>query len=741
MKLRTKLFLGVGLLLFAMAIIMYIVPTIFIRKDVYKAAESIHDLLIKDHQQLVRSQQIWLEEVLEYIKQNNDSLLFMLYEDPQFRTKIAFNGHNNGEVWIALAHIINYDPSIRFVQAHAPGIKKAAVISPGSTALYPIEKLTRENGSLLLSFSPEEGEQEPRVFVGIPLPKEIQSDEGYTLYALVNPQNAVEELAEVHEEIAKLTPQLMKKKMSETAKLEQAASETTAALEWAIKNDMIRELTPLYVEGLAQSKAGEPIVPEGLARVDQSGHGYVILTQEIYSTETSFDDVSYYEQHSPKKGDPPIAAGAVLVTEPREDSAYIGNTMFLDETYLTIASPLALLGQQLALSSNKMIILQVKQTFWLGYDENGSKLSQKAIRQLLASQAFGQEKGTVAADNKEFYFSKIASLENGDLLFYDFHSLGGEESIVSTLLTLEDNLSSRISMQLSLIALGTMILVLLFIGRIGFTVIYPITKLASATQFVVAGRYAEVVLPDVADRKDEVAILTRSFADMVVGLQEREKIRGVLDKVVSKDVADEILRTQIHLGGEDRVVTMLFCDIRGFTELSAHFSPQKTIQILNVCMTKVSRVIEGEGGVIDKYVGDEVMAIYGAPTTHPDHALRAISSGMLIIETLKKWNQERAAAGEPLVEMGIGIHTGLVVAGNMGAEDRLNYTVVGAHVNLAARLCEVAKPNQLIVSAATLAEPNIEASFYAQALPPISLKGFSEPVPIYEIIGFKWEES
>jgi adenylate cyclase len=214
----------------------------------------------------------------------------------------------------------------------------------------------------------------------------------------------------------------------------------------------------------------------------------------------------------------------------------------------------------------------------------------------------------------------------------------------------------------------------------------------------------------------------------------------VLDKVVSKDVAEEILKTKIQLGGEDRIVTMLFCDIRGFTGLTASLTPQKTIEILNACMTKVSRVIEGEGGVIDKYVGDEVMALFGAPAAHPDHALRAVSAGMLIVETLKKWNQARVESGELALEMGIGVHTGLVVVGNMGAEDRLNYTVLGSNVNLAARLCAVAKPYQLIISEATLREPKVAQFFYTNPLPPITLKGFSEPVQIYEITGFKWED-
>ncbi|MFC2049424.1 adenylate/guanylate cyclase domain-containing protein [Chlamydiota bacterium] len=741
MKLRTKLFLGVGLLLFAMAIIMYIVPTFFIRADIRKAADSIHNLLIKEHQQHVRSQKIWLEDVLWHTKENNDAKLLYLYDDPNLTAQLTFSEKNNDPaVWKALSHLIGYDPSIGFAQVHAPALKKSAALSPGSTTLYSIEKSTQENGLVLLSLLASEGEKEGQAFIGLPLPQEFQTELDYTLYALVNPQNAVEELAEVHEEITQLMPETVKKKLSSIVPWKGAENQGSS-FSWAVKVDMIRVLTPFYAAGLAKSKKGGVVVPQGLARIDAKGHGYVVLSQEIFLAEPQFDDAAYFQKHQPTAEMAPLAYGNVILTLSSDDSAYVGNTLLVNGTYLTLASPLGMVTHQLALASNRIILLQVNQNFWLGYDAEGHQLSTKVIDQILSTKALKGQEGNVTWGDQEFYFTRFATSEEGALVFYDFRPLAEEQSIVNTLLSLEKRLSNRISMQLSLIALGTILLVLLFIGRLGFTIIYPVTQLANATQFVAAGRYGEVVLPDMGSRKDEVAILTRSFADMVRGLQDREKIRGVLDKVVSKDIADEILRTQIHLGGEDRIVTMLFGDIRKFTEFSAHFPPQKTIQVLNACMTKVSRVIEGEGGIIDKYVGDEVMALYGAPTVHPDHALRAISSGMLIIETLKKWNEERVAAGEPPVEMGIGIHTGLVMVGNMGAEDRLNYTVVGANVNLAARLCEVAKPNQLIVSAATLAEPNIEASFNVNTLPPISLKGFAEPVPIYEIISFKWEEA
>lgn len=303
-----------------------------------------------------------------------------------------------------------------------------------------------------------------------------------------------------------------------------------------------------------------------------------------------------------------------------------------------------------------------------------------------------------------------------------------------------DRILVKVSMQIFLVNILALFGSLLVLARIASNITRPLAQLARETEKIGAGRYDDIHLEEMEERKDEIATLSLAVDEMFQGILEREKIRGVLNKVVSKDIAEEFLRSAPHLGGEDRVVSILFSDIRDFTHLSEDLTPQQTIEILNMCMTKMSRVIEGEGGVIDKYVGDEIMALYGAPIRHPDHALRAISSAMLMIETLKTWNKERRSQSLPVVEMGVGIHTGLVVAGNMGAEDRLNYTVIGANVNLAARLCQGACPLEILISKATLDEPGVADAFFVEPLEPIVFKGFSEAVDCYRVVGFRWDK-
>lgn len=277
---------------------------------------------------------------------------------------------------------------------------------------------------------------------------------------------------------------------------------------------------------------------------------------------------------------------------------------------------------------------------------------------------------------------------------------------------------------------------LIFLARIAGRVTKPIVLLAKATEEMEKGRYENIVLPTLGDKTDEISTLSHGFEKMVLALKDREKIRGVLNKVVSKEVASEILKSRVELGGEERVVTILFSDIRGFTKMTENIQPRTLITLMNTYLSEMCHIIDEQGGVVDKFVGDEVMALYGAPLECQDQAIKAITSALWMVKSLKNTNEKRDIHGLPHVEIGIGIHTGNVVAGNVGSETRLNYTVLGANVNLASRLCSVAKGMQILVSEETLKAPFVQETYLYEELAPVSLKGIATPVKIFEIKGF-----
>jgi class 3 adenylate cyclase len=256
----------------------------------------------------------------------------------------------------------------------------------------------------------------------------------------------------------------------------------------------------------------------------------------------------------------------------------------------------------------------------------------------------------------------------------------------------------------------------------------PVRALVAATGRVARGEYET----EVAVRsQDEIGTLARAFNDMTRGLRLKERYRSVLDKVVSPEVAEELMKGDVDLGGENREVSVLFADIRGFTALTAGMEPQAVIGLLNECMERLSAAVEKEAGVVDKYVGDELMAVFGAPAHQADHALRAVRAAVRMRRAIGRLNEVRTARGEPSIGLGIGINTGRAVAGNMGSSDRLNYTVLGETVNLASRLCGGARAGEILVTGSTVggAGPTVHAS----SLGGRSFKGFSNEVEVFSV--------
>ncbi len=262
----------------------------------------------------------------------------------------------------------------------------------------------------------------------------------------------------------------------------------------------------------------------------------------------------------------------------------------------------------------------------------------------------------------------------------------------------------------------------------------PVLALAEHTRHIAAGDYERRI--DLA-REDELGQLAQAFNAMSAGLAERDRVRDLLDKNVSPEVAAQLLRDGAALGGEEREVTILFADLRGFTTLSEQLSPHALLTLLNRYLDRMSAAIERHGGVIDKFIGDEVMALFGAPLAQRDSADRALAAAVAMRVALAELNRELAAEGRPALANGIGVNTARVVAGNIGSHRRLNYSVIGDGVNIAARLQTLTRNAafgaDVITSAATRAALREPAAFSLRALGTVPVKGRSEPVEIFAV--------
>jgi adenylate cyclase len=249
----------------------------------------------------------------------------------------------------------------------------------------------------------------------------------------------------------------------------------------------------------------------------------------------------------------------------------------------------------------------------------------------------------------------------------------------------------------------------------------PIVSVRQALAKIEAGDL-DVSVP-VYDGTD-VGLLQAGFNRMAAGLREREEIRDLFGRHVGVDVARQALEEGVELGGEQRDVAVLFIDLVGSTQLAAKRSPAEVVEVLNCFFAVVVDVVEGDGGFINKFAGDAALAIFGAPAPLADRQARALHAARTVAE--------QVARELPEVDFGVGVTSGITVAGNVGATSRLEYTVIGDPVNEAARLAEVAKtlPGRVAASADVVTAAGGEADLWSAA-EETTLRGRESPTRIF----------
>jgi adenylate cyclase len=277
-------------------------------------------------------------------------------------------------------------------------------------------------------------------------------------------------------------------------------------------------------------------------------------------------------------------------------------------------------------------------------------------------------------------------------------------------------------------ALCALLLGLLFARRLT----RPISALTGAVVRVADGDLSQS-LP--VRSRDEVGVLTRAFNEMVEGLRQRDFIRNAFGRYVSPEVAKTLLESPdgLRLGGHKREITVLMSDLRGYTRFAERGDPAGVMEVLNDYLGHMAEIVIAHGGTINEFIGDAIFAVFGAPVEHADHAERAAATALAMQRANAELNRANAARGRPSFGMGIGLHTGEAVVGNIGSEQRTKYAVVGAAVNLAARVEGCTVGGQILMTTATFER----LADLAEVMPPVSveLKGLAAPVALYELRG------
>jgi len=280
-----------------------------------------------------------------------------------------------------------------------------------------------------------------------------------------------------------------------------------------------------------------------------------------------------------------------------------------------------------------------------------------------------------------------------------------------------------ISLLAGAVALGVGLLLARHVTR-------PVAALTRGVARVAAGDLSQA-LP--VRSHDEVGLLTLAFNGMLEGLRQRDFIRDTFGRYVSPEVAQTVLDSPggLRLGGEKRQVTVLMSDLRGYTRFVEQGDPTVVVEVLNRYLGRMTDIIVEHGGTINEFMGDGIVAFFGAPLAMPDHAVRAAACAIAMQTALEEVNQGQTDRGLPRLEMGIGLNTDVAIVGNVGSEKRAKYTAVGTAINLASRVEACTVGGQVLLSPYTYDR----IRDLAEVGPPIpvEVKGIREPLLLYEL--------
>lgn len=711
--LRSKLFINVGFILIIVAVMNDILPEFRIRGKVDQMATFLdkHIESIEDKMRKFTSFFVLYNLTQGAVNLEGMSTLIQSQET---------NLEGYGSLFGTAGEIVSYNPQVSFLRLQNK--QEDVKLRVRDVPLYAPQVMPYKNGMFFVRI-----EGKP-LYIAVPSAEQVfflfneehLRNTPDSFFAHLSP-DLKEDLLLAQKELGQHQPgsfQNLHEKMPPFSE-EMTAEDIWKFLfwnesQWLEKIALIHELCLWHEKGFSFPLSG--ILSMNL----NQNEGLAILSDELLITQPGGPEV------------PEDALKLVLLTFGKEPDCELVKKIRLHSPKgeeITIGFSISSMVKKMARLSQKPILLT-----WdgppLGYTSTGEYFNPGA--EGFPFQTIEEQGVSFVTWRGERYVPHEISLKNAHitLMTPEIEALATQRFLM--------NLKNQLSVTLTFSLLGATLLsfgiALALLHRTARKIAQPLDLVCKAAEELGSGKYEGIELPKQRADTEEVHLLIESFKKMVSALKDRDKIRGILNKAVSKEVTEQLLNHDIELGGEDKVLTMLFSDIRNFTKCAEHLEPQMLIQRLNSYLTRMCRIIDQTKGVVDKFVGDGIMALYGAPLPMENHPIHAITAALKMLQELRAWNEESGQG--PRFEVGIGIHTGNVCVGNMGAENRQNYTVIGANVNLASRLCGFAKPMQILISEETKKAFGVEKTFKIKALEPATLKGIDHPVPIFEVTGF-----
>lgn len=284
---------------------------------------------------------------------------------------------------------------------------------------------------------------------------------------------------------------------------------------------------------------------------------------------------------------------------------------------------------------------------------------------------------------------------------------------------------------------GIVISVALFLSFLfSMTVTSPIEKLAELIKLVAKGNF-DVKAKLVVKTNDEVRDLAVAFDNMTEGLKERDKVKNLFSKFHGSTIAEDLIKNDIGVGGTRKDVTVFFADIRGFTKFSEGHTPEEVVSMLNEYFGRMVKIINKHGGVVDKFIGDAIMAVWGAPHTTVMDTHNAVQACLDMRVSLNELNQIRRQRGQSDIMIGMGLHCGPAISGTIGSEERMEYTVIGDTVNMSSRIEASTKAFGADLLISEDIYNKVGAEFMMEQAGTAEVKGKAEPLKLFKVRGYR----
>ena len=229
---------------------------------------------------------------------------------------------------------------------------------------------------------------------------------------------------------------------------------------------------------------------------------------------------------------------------------------------------------------------------------------------------------------------------------------------------------------------------------------------------------------------------------MVEDISSEKRMKSTMSRYMDPGLADQLMDGGDDLlGGKSTEATVLFSDVRSFTTITESLGAQGTVQMLNEYLTIMVDIITGEGGMLDKFIGDAIMAAFGIPIAHDDDEDRAVRATIAMITELWDWNKVREARGDMPIDHGVGLNTGMIVSGNIGSPKRMDFTMIGDGVNLAARLESACKQYSARILISEFTRAKLKGTYRMRDVDLVVVKGTTEPVGVFEVLDYHNDET